>query len=360
VGDRLNPRARRGLALIGVAGLLVAVAALYWLRPPTAPVPANTPPLPADVTDWQFSDRDHGWVLLNSQTDPIGRLFATGDGGAHWRALASLGNVQAFTFHFFDARAGAVQVRDAAGRSGLLYTADGGQGWRRAEVPPVQFAPGEITLAGPDHAYLFAVDGRYASIDGARSWQPLAANGLPEFGRLLAFHDALEGWAVAVGAIYRTRDAGQNWSRVALPLPIGSAVITMVFAGPSAMLVAGDMTRKSVLPAVYPSPDGGQTWEAPRPALPDLPTVDQASIPAFVDHDHWFARGATILWSTADGGQNWTSLATRRPGGLQFGEVRFTSTTDGWSLTYGQGGPVLLRTTDGGFQWAAVKVPRLG
>jgi photosystem II stability/assembly factor-like uncharacterized protein len=350
VDGRLTPRAQRALALMGAAAVLLAMAAVYWLRPPAAPArpalrPATSAPLPADVTDWQFA---------------IGRLFATADAGAHWRALASWGSVQAFTFHFFDARSGAVQVRDAAGRSGLLYTADGGQSWRRAEVPPVQFGPGEITLAGPDHAYLFTVGGRYATTDGARSWQPLAAASLPEFGRLLAFRDGLDGWAAAIGGIYRTRDAGQTWSRMELPLPANSAVITIVFAGSSAMLVIGGVRQTSIQPAVYPSADAGQTWEAPRPALPELVTLDQAWIPSFVDHDHWFARGATILWSTDDGGQNWTGLATRRPSGLELGEVRFTSTTDGWSLTYGQAGAVLLRTTDGGFQWTQVKVPRLG
>lgn len=368
--DSLNPRARRALAVIGGALLLLAAAGAYWLRgeglparPPLVSAPA--PPLPVSVTGWQFTDPAHGWVLLSSQTDPISRLFATTDAGLHWQALASWRGMEAFSFHFFDPRRGAVQVRDPAGRSGLLYTEDAGRSWRRGEVPPAQFAPGELTLADPDHAYLFTGDGVYATGDGARTWALLAVSGLPGYPRALGFRDGRNGWATAAGGgLYRTRDGGRTWVSDPLPgpPPSGLAMLPLAFASRAALLVTSPRRGAAeVRPVVYASPDGGETWDPARPAQPDAAEPLPTPLTAFADHDHWFSPAPSFLWSSADAGRTWEARAAQLPAGLQLGEVRFPDPRHGWSLTeHPYGTPALLRTTDGGASWTEVQLPRLG
>jgi photosystem II stability/assembly factor-like uncharacterized protein len=217
-------------------------------------------------------------------------------------------------------------------------------------------------LADPDHAYLFATTGIFGTTDGGRSWQALAAGGLPPFGRLLGFRDGLNGWAAA-GALYRTRDGGQTWvvDRLPSPLPADLALLRVVFAGTAGFLLTSEPLARGVRTLVYTSPDGGDSWEVPRLAEPVESLPGSLPVTAFADRDHWFVPAPTILWASTDAGRTWQWRAIHLPADLRLGEIRFTDPVDGWSLTrHPFGITALLRTTDGGTHWTEVKLPRLG
>jgi len=69
------------------------------------------------------AERNILWLMFTE--DRISRLFSTSDGGAHWRALASLAGGLYYSLRFFDARHAVVGVQDPAGKKqalGLLFS----------------------------------------------------------------------------------------------------------------------------------------------------------------------------------------------------------------------------------------------
>jgi photosystem II stability/assembly factor-like uncharacterized protein len=75
------------------------------------------------------------------------------------------------------------------------------------------------------------------------------------------------------------------------------------------------------------------------------------------------ASGATWLYSSADGGAQWSTAFKAIDGGAGFNDLGFTTTTDGVVVhgpvytngnSYGMPGQLLL-TSDGGASWTTVR-----
>ncbi len=229
-------------------------------------------------------DADTAWIAGTSFADtvPDARLYRTVDGGRSWREQWRSTRAGIFLdgVRCWDARH-ALAFGDALdGRMVLLRTEDGGATWRApASLPPA--LPGEAGFAASGTALALGPDGRawvgtgggtrarvYRTGDGGRSWA-VAATPL-EAGKTsgifgVAFRDARHG--LAVGGEYTharaggrpnviaTADGGRTWAVLGEAAPAGvrygvawvpgAAAPTAVAVGPSG--------------SGY-SADGGRSW----------------------------------------------------------------------------------------------------
>ncbi len=154
----MEARARRALAAVGLAAVLVVVVGATYLKPwralTLAPAPAATvraaPLRPAvSVQQVHFLSATVGWVVTGSAS--FSTLFRTLDGGRHWQRQQAGVASQGWTLWFFDARRGVVYAADRQGPV-LWRTADGGQHWTGVRVP-VPTAPGLVSFADPSHGW---------------------------------------------------------------------------------------------------------------------------------------------------------------------------------------------------------------
>jgi photosystem II stability/assembly factor-like uncharacterized protein len=155
------------------------------------------------------------------------------------------------------------------------------------------------------------------------------------------FIDAQTGWAVgdidpagAGGAIYQTLDGGRSWR----PIARTNEVLTTVhFVSPETGWVAGHAGR------IQRTDDGGVTWKYQRSehegeVLNSIFFVD--------DRRGWAAGGSGLVFRTTNGGETWSQIVTERVEDLW--AVRFSSAQRGWIV--GEDG-LILSTTDGGNTW---------
>lgn len=171
-----------------------------------------------------------------------------------------------------------------------------------------------------------------------------------EFIQDLSFTNMRNGWMVADGLLYHTRDAGRSWQRVK-PIDREGALKTVCFINSSVGWVAG----KSGV--VIRTMNGGVTW---RKVDSDAEfTIERIR---FVSRDKGWAMGLDIsppetkriLLLTSDGGLTWR----KAPGSdtQQFASVIFVNSHLGWAINSKD---QILQSVDGGETWT-VQRPRDG
>jgi photosystem II stability/assembly factor-like uncharacterized protein len=403
----LSGRAKRALALMGVAAVALAAAAGIYLRATARPA-AAPPPTTVSSIDW-LSPRV-GWVVVvDGQRRSV--LYHTQDGGQHWaRQFATVDDGVAV--RFLDATQGLMTEPTPypAPNPTLLRTEDGGDHWTPIALDPdVGSNPDLPFFLDLLHGWVMVRTGRsdtaedaviYRTDDGGLDWTVAASvdpfsmisHGLQEEGlkRWLSFRtmsDGLLGTLEPDGtvAVYVTHDAGAGWRLVPLPAPPGgwSPGDTLTVLPPSisadgdgAMMVV-DASRQGGrprvgrpvnlgLPAVfvYHTSDGGDTWDAPQTAPvdvdPSLADPTFASGASFVSGAAgWLMAGAST-WVTADSGRTWTR-GGRLPPGRSFAElspVDESVAVGEATLGLGPGAPwALYLTEDAGHTWREVPGP---
>jgi len=279
---------------------------------------------------------DNGWVQLGalpelldspvfalsvSPADPSLVLVGTGSGtvyrstdaGTSWAAAGRGLGRAVLTVQFSPFKPGLVYAGTRGG--GLWKSTDGGATWaKQAGVPSgtvrsLGFAK-SVTLVGAD-------GGLFASRDGA-TWSPYlsfaplslsaiavaAVNDPPKF---LAGADASKGDETL--PLYVSQDGGTNWSNVK---SLGSSTMVGAAAagspnGSSRPVVVGTNS------GAFLSNDGGSTWAQ----VGGLPAIDFTSAAYVANHaDRFYVAsdgGGTQsggVWSTADSGQSFRSLAS--------------------------------------------------
>jgi len=397
-------RARRALALIGLAAVAVAAAAAVYLGPGLVraawPRPqeraAATPPVWMLVYA-SFGDAEHGAIFeTEPNRNPV--TYLTSNGGRSWaQPLAAASLVT-----FLD-RDHAV----AFGFAGLI-TVDGGRTWTSVAAPPIAHrfiaVPGLGVIGGPaflDPAHGWWLDdgtvsgsqpALWRSGDGGRTWTQLPATGLPA-GRSIpepTFVDPLRGViptsppAALWPSLLVTRDGGESWRDVDLPPPPLPG--THLVSSPATRAVAlahGDHLLLAVdtLPAeaaLTPgrlthwssaSRDGGLTW-TPWSIVPATRSLAQ-SPPVFDDAGHLLLLDDQGLLASGDDGRTWRTRPVRMPGGARGAALLRTAhgalfasawrTGPGGNPAAGApltvGADLLLRSRDGGTHWSDVPLP---
>jgi photosystem II stability/assembly factor-like uncharacterized protein len=395
-----TPRAKRALALIGLAFLALGGSAGVSLwRSADHPYNGPAPPSasrPVLVSMTAISER-RAWVVVHDSGGPESFLFQTEDGGAHWRRQLSIIGVG--VVRFADARRGVllnypVEAPPEAGVPRAYVTSDAGASWHPATMPRLTpgfnsvpfFLDPEVgwvlgTRAAPYGGGVAEEITLQRTRDGGRHWEQLlsldssspADHGVSvtDYVAGLNFVDQNTGWMVTWGAagssaVYVTHDGGRNWSRTSTApalealgrlhwLYLGEPFVS---ADGHGMMSVFDRDANQVW--VLRTPDGGGTWAGLQP----VPTFGPLNL-AFVDGSAGWVANGLGAWVTSDSGASWLKSAPL-PGGMALGDVAPVSASVAWAqgLPYGaQSNPIpwkLYRTTDGGRHWTPAAVPALG
>lgn len=374
--------------------LVVALGAMVGLRlarqhaSVNPPVPSSTPSsktAPHAPAFWKISavSPTLGWALTD-----LG-LLRTTDGWRHWQAVTppALVPAQMRQDALVAPEGGAAwlaQFQLASPDVTVFRTQDGGVTWRSSSITglPRQVAFTQMTFADPQHGWIFAGyapaagsegGALYRTVDGGDRWTKVeesrgvddAVGSLP-FGcdkAGVSFIDDRTGWATGScaggGPLFAvSHDGGATWAPQPLPgrpgAGSGGGVTTSLPAFFTAR--AGYLVMLADRVTVYLTHDGGATWvpsPVPLAASAPPPTVAFQSLDA-----GWAvsADGATG-YRTVDGGQHWSEHPLR-PALAGLHEIHFFDAQQGLALIDLSGSQTaLLETHDGGDSWQQVVGP---
>lgn len=405
-------RSQRALAWIGVAALGVLVVGVVYLRPSLAPPAAASPPpvrLPLAPGGWRlgsvsFGDVDHGAIQFYRYNlpgpGPTTATFLTSDGGKTWRPVS--GDRGGFGLaSFLDRRTVLLQTATSGGPTTTRLSDDRGNNWRRLADPRRFAGPGLPAFLDTQHGWWLEREPSpeprtpitlWRTRDGGRSWQRLAASGLPQtgFSGQLVFVDPLRG-----ALIFTSRDGSRSWLATTdgadswqvvrgpdSPLPdTWTRSVTLLRHGgrllawlqavsgppsPNGFLAAPNGTV-GVAAFVSASDDGGQTWGPPRAGPYSAQSAYSSLIPTLDDRGRLLLLDNRHLWVSEDDGATWAVRVVQMPAGLQPAWSAGAPPGGLFAVAY-QTGPTdivtpstplsLLRSTDGGAHWSSVTLPR--
>ncbi len=172
-----------------------------------------------------------------------------------------------------------------------------------------------------------------------------------------------------MSGLYQTRDGGITWYPQPLPLPDTLPPATQTYLAGTGLLLTFDggegifpvelgLSDGRVIPELYLTNDGGQTWQAAGtlPAWPDAIT--------FLNRQEgWAARvqqhKLLLSYAIFVGVYTWKTYSEALPPNVtRITEVNFVSEgTTGWIIGETNEGQstLLLQTTDGGQTWQEVQ-----
>ena len=371
-------RQLRAVSLIAVALIVVVAAGFAYLRPPPthkqATPPASIDPLlySSNSVNFAFITPSIGWASLavaGSSLDAAQfRIFRTVDGAKHWQlqfegqtAVSRRSNgFSPITVQFFDKTYGFMAV---GGPIGQLYrTIDGGAHWDSVGLPPspqIEF----VTFSDPSYGWLLATSAStgsqalnlYATGDAGTSWQRLPDPPADASG--LSFRRPSDAWMGGFGPgpphVYSSSDAGQSWQRHDVPGFWDPALGYDAF--PDLVPVAGVVVTAFCEcanspgpgPSYYTSFDGDTTWRV----------VPSPGFLAYQDSTHWWATTSDALFKSSDAGRSWKQVATMPTSWQVFGPV-ILDPMHAWASINVMGGFGLALTSDGGLHWTLAKVPK--
>jgi hypothetical protein len=285
-----------------------------------------------------FLDSSHGWMMssdaLGDQANAPFFLFSSQNGGKTWRSLVlrrpMFNLMDDYTFPvdlcFSDSRHGWMLWRWAmmnSRKNYLLATTDGGRTWRRLADPPIGDS---LQFVSPRDGWMLGTSQKDIGIP------------IPE-------NDAL--WA--------TRDAGNHWKEISIPLPRSLRNRDLYFDAVKfedfrdGVLLGGKLEtdgQDQQSSFVWITRDGGETWtfsKAPGSAA-HVSLTGRHTILSFRDttsHEIKIQKGGRTL--TLDLPLDLPPLST-------FGFPDFINDADAWMNAQGS----LLSSTNGGKSFRAI------
>ncbi len=404
-------RARRAVASIAVATLVLAVAAVVYLHSsPAGPakhaVAPTATPRPSPILNFvSFGDADHGAVALqDTRAGLSSSTWLTSDGGRTWRRFVAPGAAQIGLIFDSPRHAVALSATARGDVVSTMSTNDGGRSWQ-----PLT-APGQAgTFMGPP-TFLDANDGWWLqmlggqgfpgltkpqpvalwhTVDGGGTWQQMAATGIPDGGAKgsLLFADPEHGllFVTTFGGgspiLLTTVDGGATWRSAATfdsPVPGTYLWTVRLFVHGRRLMavpvwvagaeVIGDVVgikpgaNVAFHPFVSVSDDAGGTWSPQRPG----PIVDGAfhgtAAPTLDDRGRLVLLDGRRLWASGDGGTTWSARVAVLPKGLE--PMAPITAAPGALFVPAGAGPLarsneLLRSRDDGSHWSVVPLPKV-
>ena len=240
-------------------------------------------------------------------TGDNGLLLKTLDGGDTWDAISTnaLHDLRAISF-----------ANEEVGYINGLKTTDGGTTWTSqptSEIYGFIYAYDENRIMA-GHGSMF--DGTiYESNDGGLSW-------LPHWGHpgLTMFNDCdfvnqdegyLSSWYA--GHLFKTVDAGANWSEIVIDEVDGSAWISDDYR--SVAFPSQDTVLVTHQNGILRTLDGGSTWSEIKPVeaisnfYPSSVIVRAIDNYLLVNQGNNPSMASPRIYETTDGGDNWTASA---------------------------------------------------
>jgi len=286
----------------------------------------------------------------------VPQIYRTQDGGAHWHLVdRRIDWSNPFGGFFLTQQEGwRISGRELAqSRMVVQHTIDGGDHWTTVGMVPTAASSGsDLTFTDRQTGWLTANQSK------SYAWD---ANGTP----ITA--------APLTALLWVTRDSGQTWAPVDLPLPAEAAANNVrleapVFFGKDGLLefeVNGppptfrpDLSQPPTAQGwmhsyMLQSHDGGRSWGE----LGQTPGGLQQGGALFFDARHWLLSQGPDITETFDAGKTWTTRQVLASGlGFSFAPWNYIDARTIWS----QVGPDrLVRSTDGGATWTAVTPPSI-
>jgi photosystem II stability/assembly factor-like uncharacterized protein len=409
--------------VIGVATIGVRVSRGEMALPAGLPFGVgglHPPAATYSIVDAQYKSADTAWIIaqLYVHNGPT-VLMNTTDGGKTWHEQFRIADGSSIgSFRFWNTRDGELsevmpspvsptKTPKAPGSSNtieLTYrTQDGGAHWHLLDRP-ADWRNG--LLAGGSFLTEqegWRISGRELTpsvmvvqhtIDGGDHWTTVGT--LPSGaspGSDLSFTDRQTGWLTAnasksyawdangkpipftppAALLWVTRDGGQSWSPIDLPLPAEAAANDVRLESP--VVFGKDVLQQFEVtgppPTFRPDPsqppttkgwmhsymlqshDGGRTWGE----LQQTPGGLQEGGALFFDARHWLLSRGPDLTETFDAGKTWNPRQVLASG-LTFSLAPWNYIDDRtiWSQV---GANMLVRSTDGGADWTAVTPPTI-
>jgi len=233
-----------------------------------------------------FNDGSAVAVSSGEADKGLARIYATGDGGRHWRQVYATEQKGAFfdAVAFWDVRNGVVLSDPVDGHFLILGTSDKGTTWLPIEaqlLPPV--LTGEAAFAASGSSLVLHGD--------STLWIGTGGGGRAR--------------------VMRSTDRGHTWSVADVPVHATGAaagIFSLSFIGGGrGIAVGGDYTQpRLAAQSVALTFDGGRTW---RPAKSPPPAY-LSGVALHADGRTAIAVGLAGTFLSADGGDSWTQTDT--------------------------------------------------
>lgn len=152
--------------------------------------------------------------------------------------------------------------------------------------------------------------------------------------------------------LYRSRDGGATWRRLAVPLPADDlmSAVRIDPHDPDGVWVG------ALRSGLYHSDDGGDTWELVRGGLPGAATIGDVAVSGRLVYVTMMLRGRdgtyapSTLYRSTDGGHYWTRLQAGLPPTLNLDAGVWLSPVGAHRLYALADGDVVV-SADGGARW---------
>jgi hypothetical protein len=380
-----SPRLLTGAAALACAAALMPVTSLVATASPAAAAATGPPAVPASFqpASASFVPPASGYVL-GAVGCTLGhvcsaRLVSTTDGGARWH-FANAPDVALFNSagNLLTQAARVSGVMFASRRDGWLYgpglyaTHDGGAHWRRISLGGnilASLGGGVVAMAasaGTAYAVVSAdpfngaPEQLYSSPAGTSAWARAGTmTGGP--GASLAV-SGKAAWFGAGTSLWATAD-GVHWRKYPFSCPAGLGLGGIAAASSSqvAFLCARGQGTYHTVKEVLRSVNGGRTeyLTGQAPLAGDVYGFAVPPYRATVITIAVVTPALSYLYRSANGGKTWAEIAVSgTSGGVSLSSLSYVSPTAGWVVAGQPGFPGpgrLLRTSDAGRTWHAVR-----
>ena len=347
------------------------------LFPDTPSPPEINAPLvesPA-LTSIQFLNSTDGWGVTETQ------IVRTNDGGLNWYNVTPTDLTEAgFAIDLFVLDNEHVWVQtpnfENYPNSGFQYrTTDGGMTWSTSNVP---FSRGDIKFVDANNGWALADLGIGAGSNAVAVYQTAnsgvdwslsfindpnnanAGDSLPLGGLKFGITplDMNSAWvhgviyAPGTAYLYRSKDAGQFWNEVSIPLPPSAenadlTIEQFEFVTANDAFLAMRISSDAPSLAIYASSDGGESWSLTPTPIPN------GSVADFVSAEEIVVYNGSQFFVTRDAARTWVSISPDIVFGETFATMDFVAASTGWVITIDPttGHRSLYKTADGGATW---------